>query len=83
MLMYDASSMRTTLEIDDDVLLAAKSLSQQRGVPAGKVLSELARKGLHRNRALRMRNGAPLFPTRPGSSLVTLELVNRLRNEAP
>jgi polar amino acid transport system substrate-binding protein len=38
--------MRTTLEIDDDVLLAAKELAAAQRSTAGKVLSELARKGL-------------------------------------
>ena len=75
--------MRTTLDIDDDVLLAAKKLAQQRRIPAGKALSELARKGLRGKRAPRVRNGVPLFPSRPASPVVTLELVNRLRDEAP
>lgn len=76
-------TMRTTLDIDEDVLLAAKKLAQQRGIPAGRVLSELARKGLQRKSASRTRNGVPLFPTQPGTAVVTLELVNRLRDEAP
>lgn len=81
--MRDDPAMRTTLDIDDDILLAAKKLAQQRGIPAGKALSELARNGLPREHAPRTRNGVPLFPTRPGAAVVTLELVNRLRDEAP
>ena len=38
--------MRTTLDIDDDVLQAAKELAANRQTTAGKVLSELAREGL-------------------------------------
>jgi phosphopantetheine binding protein/thioesterase superfamily protein len=38
--------MRTTLDIDDDVLEAAKSLAQQSNRTAGAVLSELARRTL-------------------------------------
>ena len=75
--------MRTTLDIDEDVLLAAKKLAQQRGTSAGKVVSELARKGLQRPGTLRKRNGVPLFPARRGAAVVTLELVNRLRDESP
>jgi hypothetical protein len=30
-----------------------------------------------------MRNGVPLFPRRPEAKVVTLELVNQLRDEAP
>ena len=38
--------MRTTLDIDDDILQAAKEIAEIRGSTAGKVISELARKGL-------------------------------------
>ena len=38
--------MRTTLDIDDDVLQAAKEIALTQGSTAGKVFSELARKGL-------------------------------------
>ncbi len=38
--------MRTTLDIDDDVLAAAKELSQRHRVSAGKALSDLARQAL-------------------------------------
>lgn len=38
--------MRTTLDIADDVLIAAKALGRQEHKSAGQVLSELARKGL-------------------------------------
>ena len=35
--------MRTTLDIEDDVLLAAKELARRSGSSAGQVLSRLAR----------------------------------------
>ncbi len=38
--------MRTTLDIDDDVLLAVKELARRQRKTAGGVLSELARLGL-------------------------------------
>jgi len=37
--------MRTTLDIDDDVLHAAKEQARAEHRPAGSVLSEMARKG--------------------------------------
>lgn len=43
--------MRTTLDIDDDVLAAAKALSQRQQVSAGKALSNLARQTLAGNAA--------------------------------
>ena len=39
--------MRTTLDIDEDVLLAVKDLARRERRSAGQVLSELARQGLH------------------------------------
>lgn len=38
--------MRTTLDIDDDVLAAAKALARRSNRTAGEVISELARRGL-------------------------------------
>jgi len=38
--------MRTTLDIDEDVLLAAKSMARRQRRSAGSIISELARKGL-------------------------------------
>ena len=74
--------MRTTLDIDDDVLQAAKEIASNRGTTAGRVLSELARKALEPKGPPRVRNGVPLIPRRPkGSPRPTLELVNRLRDE--
>jgi len=75
--------MRTTLDIDDDVLLAVKALSRQRRVSAGRLLSELARKALSGRRGGRTRNGVPLFPVRPDAPVVTPELVHRLRELIP
>jgi hypothetical protein len=41
-----ASTMRTTLDIADDVLAAAKELARQQGKSAGEVISTLARRAL-------------------------------------
>lgn len=38
--------MRTTLDIDDEVLAAAKELARRRGTTAGRVVSELLRRAL-------------------------------------
>jgi len=66
--------MRTTLDIDDDVLQAAKEIAQARRKTAGEVLSDLARKGLEPSRTPRIRNGVPLLPHVPGR-IVTVEMV--------
>ena len=73
--------MRTTLQIDDDVLQAAKEQAVIRRSTAGAVLSELARKALEPSRGGRVRNGVPVLPRRPGAQPMTMDQVNRLRDE--
>ena len=73
--------MRTTLDLDDDVLLAVKELAIFRGSTAGKVLSDLARKALEPSAKSRIRNGVPLLPARPGAPKLTMKRVNELRDE--
>jgi hypothetical protein len=74
--------MRTTLDIDDDVLQAAKELASSRATTAGRVLSDLARKALQARRSSDLRNGVPLLPRRPkGGAKPTMGLVNRLRDD--
>lgn len=75
--------MRTTVDIDDDVLLAAREIARQQGLSMGKVLSDLARQAMTRRTDGGTRDGVPLFPVRNDGGVVTLELVNRLRDEAP
>ena len=74
--------MRTTLDIDEDILNAAKELATLRRSTAGQVLSELARKGLQRRESGEVRNGVPLLPRRPESAArPTMHLVNSLRDD--
>jgi hypothetical protein len=72
--------MRTTLDIDEDVLQAAKELAEARKKTAGQVLSELARKGLERTHMPRIRNGFPLLPHEPGR-IVTVEMIEAALDE--
>lgn len=75
--------MRTTLEIDDDLLQTAKELAMARGRTAGQIVSELLRKALSSpTGGGRVRNGVPLLPRRPvGSPRPTMALVNQFRDE--
>jgi hypothetical protein len=75
--------MRTTLAIDDDVLNAAKAMARQQHKSIGEVMSELARKSLHRPATREKRNGVPLLPVNNRNAIVTLEIVNQLRDELP
>jgi hypothetical protein len=74
--------MRTTLEIDDDVLQAAKEIAELHRKTAGQVVSELLRRALHpAPSSQRVRNGVPLLTRRPGAPVLTMELVNQLRDD--
>jgi len=73
--------MRTTLDIDDDLVALAKQLADQRGVSMGNVISDLVRSGLAPKRSSKLRNGVPLFVPRKGLPKPDLALVNRLRDE--
>lgn len=75
--------MRTTLTIDDDVLLAAKAIAEQEQKSIGEVVSVLARQSLRRPQPPTARNGVPLLPVRNPQAVVTLDIVNALRDELP
>lgn len=75
--------MRTTVDLEEDVLLAAKEIAKQRGITIGQVLSDLARQALTRRAPVSTKHGLPVFPVQSGAGVITLELVNRLRDEAP
>ncbi|MBN2336991.1 MAG: hypothetical protein JXP48_00510 [Acidobacteria bacterium] len=76
--------MRTTLDIEDDVLQAAKEAAQRKGSTAGRVISTWARRGLalpqsERKEGTRTRGGIPLLPSR--GEVITLERVRKIRDE--
>ena len=72
--------MRTTLSIDDDVMLAARALAHESRRSLGAVISELARESLQKPSPTHTRHGLPLLPRRD-NGVVTLEMVNALRDE--
>lgn len=76
--------MRTTLDLDEDVLQAARELAAVRGQTTGQVVSALARRALEAPAPARStRNGVPLLPRRPvGAPRPTMKQVNELRDEA-
>ncbi len=84
--------MRTTLDIDDDVLAAAKSLGRRVGKTAGAMISELARSALGaglldggRSNAARVAEPAAFYGFEPLPSdgqLITDEIIDRLREDA-
>jgi hypothetical protein len=73
--------MRTTLELDDDLLQIARDLAGQRRTTMGQIISDLARKALEPGDAPKTRNGVPLFKPKPGARKPSLQLVNELRDQ--
>jgi hypothetical protein len=72
--------MRTTLELDDDLVSEAKQLARKQGVSLGRVISDLAMQSLTSDPP-KYRNGLRLLTSKPGAQPVDLEFVNRLRDE--
>ena len=80
--------MRTTLDIDNDVLAAAKELARQQNLSAGQVVSQLLRGALtgqaknstaSQDAGLGARSVAGFRPFPAGKAVVTNDAVNRLR----
>lgn len=78
---YDAV-MRTTVNLDDDVAEAVRSLARSEGRPLGQVLSELARRGLRPVVArLGQEGDFPVFEVPADAALVTTEMVRAALDE--
>lgn len=76
---YDAL-MRTTLDLDDAVLAAARALARDESISLGAAVSRLALRGLQAMTvATTTRQGFPVLPA-SGGPPITLELVNRYRD---
>ena len=76
--------MRTTLNLDDDVLATAKALAARERRSLGEVVSDLVRRAVEPvSEGAVERNGIPLFPVGRGAGVVTPEIVNELLDEVP
>jgi hypothetical protein len=76
--------MRITLDIDDDILDAARELAARKRSSLGEVVSDLIRAALRRDAETTInRNGITVFARRGVAQPVTLDVVNRLRDESP
>jgi hypothetical protein len=74
--------MRTTLDIDEDVLLAVKNLARREKKTVGQVVSELTRKGLVGAAVEIAGEPRTIFGFRPfpkEERIVSNELINKLR----
>lgn len=74
--------MRTTLDIDDDVLLAAKERARKEKISTGAALTQLARAGLGAAPAGKKQGTRGRFAMLPKrGEVITNEHVNRLRDD--
>lgn len=72
--------MRTTLDIDDDVVTAARELAAIERRSLGAVISQLARRGLT-PAAVESDDGFPVIRVPAGTSPITPEMVRRALDE--
>ncbi len=76
--------MRTTLDIEEDVLFAAKDLARREKKTAGQVISDLARKGLAGAEASTAHAPKAIYGFRPfpkEGRIVSNDLINKLRED--
>jgi hypothetical protein len=72
--------MRTTLNIDEDVAMAARELAAGEHRSLGSVISELARRGLTPAR-IEADEGLPVIRVPAGTRPITPEMVRRALDE--
>jgi hypothetical protein len=72
--------MRTTLDLDDDVVAAARELAAQERRSLGSVISELARRGLTPAQVV-VDGPLPVIRVPAGTPAITPELVRRALDE--
>ncbi|HYN41293.1 MAG TPA: antitoxin [Thermoanaerobaculia bacterium] len=74
--------MRTTVNLDADVYRAAASLAAAQKSTLGRVLSDLARRGLAPSSVVRNRGGFPVFDVPAGAPPITSEMVREAEEDA-
>jgi hypothetical protein len=76
--------MRTTLNVEDDVLEFAKNLAESRKISVGQAVSELARKGIKTRIGTRRDSvsGLIVFDTPDDAPEITMESVQEALDQA-
>ncbi|MBD3941899.1 hypothetical protein IF188_09355 [Microbacterium sp. NEAU-LLC] len=72
--------MRTTLDIDDEILAAARAISRADGISLGAAVSRLAHQGLTGMGTIDITTGFPTFAVEHPSPPITLDRVNEHRD---
>ena len=68
--------MRTTVNLDDEVMRAVRSLARERDESLGTVISALLRKALSPPDQITYEEDFPVFQVREGSPPITPEMVD-------
>lgn len=79
--MRDDRAVRTTLDIDEDVLQAVKERAAMQKKTAGQLVSEMMREALCPPATYTIRNGVPVLHRKPGSRIITNADVKRWMDE--
>jgi hypothetical protein len=74
--------MRTTLDIDDNLLAIARVRARDKGISLGAAVSDMMRSSLEVPRR-RSRRGFPIFDLPPDGPIITSEMVARYRDDDP
>jgi hypothetical protein len=73
--------MRTTINLEDEVLVRVKRYAEERSLSVGKAVSDLVRRGLTAPRPTKVVNGFHVVVLPPDSPPVTSAEVERLADE--
>ena len=73
--------MRTTLTLDDDLLVLVTRQARLRGVSLGRTVSDLVRRGLSASTPARSKEGVLVFHLPADSPRVTTDDVRRIEAE--
>jgi hypothetical protein len=73
--------MRTTVNLEDEVLAQVKRYAQERSLSIGKAVSDLVRRGLCAPRPTKVVNGFHVVILPPDSPSVTSAAIERLADE--
>lgn len=69
--------MRTTINLDDDVMAMIRRLAHADDRSLGEVASDLVRQGIEARLAVRRARGVPVFAVPPGTRPLSLEVIKR------
>lgn len=67
--------MRTTINLDDDVMRAIRSIAREKGESLGSVVSSLVREALRRPNSIQYEIDVPVFEVREDAPPITPEMV--------